>query len=153
MRIKKRLTYELYRLQQKIAITRQEMYALLCLVGFILLGTVVQAIQRNHPRFDPAIYAETDSLFEAATLAMRREEHDSSTTEAIQSLLSGGVVNINTASKEALETLPRIGPAMADRIIAYRSSEGPFGSVDELVAVKGIGPKTLEKLRDRVTVE
>jgi competence protein ComEA len=44
-------------------------------------------------------------------------------------------------------TLPRIGPALADRILAHRAQFGPFLSVDDLLMIRGIGPATLERLR------
>lgn len=62
------------------------------------------------------------------------------------------LVNINTATAEELQSLPRIGPAMAQRIIAWREAHGGFRSVDELDAVPGIGPSMLENLRPLVTV-
>jgi competence protein ComEA len=62
-------------------------------------------------------------------------------------------VDINSASKESLETLPGIGPVLADRIIAYRQANGPFFTLDDLLAVKGIGEATLEKLRPWITLE
>ena len=61
-------------------------------------------------------------------------------------------VNINTASKRQLEALPGIGEVLAQRIIDYRSANGPFSSVDELVKVKGIGEKTLAKIKPYATV-
>jgi competence ComEA-like helix-hairpin-helix protein len=57
-------------------------------------------------------------------------------------------INLNTASVEDLMELPDIGPKLADAIIEGR----PYKTVDEVVKVKGIGPKTLEKIRDKVTV-
>jgi comEA protein len=62
------------------------------------------------------------------------------------------LVNINTASKEALQSLPGIGPVLADRIIEYRRVYGPFIDVEQLIEVKGIGPRILERLRPLVTV-
>ena len=61
-------------------------------------------------------------------------------------------VNINTASKKELDALPGIGETLAQRIIDYRSANGPFSTVDELTKVKGIGAKTLEKLKPYATV-
>jgi competence protein ComEA len=57
------------------------------------------------------------------------------------------VVNINTASAEQLQLLPRVGPALAGRIIEYREANGPFRTADEIVAVKGIGDSAYEKLK------
>jgi competence protein ComEA len=64
-----------------------------------------------------------------------------------------GVVNVNTATAEELQLLPRIGPAMAERIIAFREANGPFRKVDELVAVKGIGDRSLEQLRPYLVIQ
>jgi competence protein ComEA len=65
---------------------------------------------------------------------------------------SGGKVNINTASDSDLETLPRVGPAMAKRIIAWRQDNGRFATVEDLMSVTGIGEKTFAELKDLVTV-
>ncbi len=56
-------------------------------------------------------------------------------------------VNINTAKESDLKKLPRIGPAIAKRILEYRKVYGPFKSNDDLQKVKGIGKSTLEKLK------
>lgn len=63
-----------------------------------------------------------------------------------------GPVNLNTADAAALDSLPRIGPALAERIIRWREANGPFASVDHLGEVSGIGSATIEGLRDLVTV-
>lgn len=65
---------------------------------------------------------------------------------------SDGRVDLNTADQTALETLPRIGPALAQRIIAWREENGGFRSVDDLLAVPGIGEKLLAGIRDGVRV-
>ena len=61
-------------------------------------------------------------------------------------------LNINAAEVESLTSLPGIGQKMAERISAYRDENGPFKSVDDLLNVKGIGPKVLEKIRPLVSV-
>jgi len=66
--------------------------------------------------------------------------------------LAGDLVDINKADAAALESLPGIGESTAANIIAYRDSNGPFTSVDQLDSVSGIGEKTMEKLRPLVTV-
>ncbi|MBN2536862.1 ComEA family DNA-binding protein [candidate division WOR-3 bacterium] len=63
-----------------------------------------------------------------------------------------GPVNINTAGMEELQRLPGVGPATARRILVWREARGPFGSVDELANVSGIGPAKLEKIRPLATV-
>lgn len=60
---------------------------------------------------------------------------------------SPGSIALNLASAKELELLPGIGPSLASRILEHRQTHGPFKSVEELLAVKGIGPKTLEKIR------
>lgn len=61
-------------------------------------------------------------------------------------------IDLNRATLQELDLLPRVGPKTAERIIAFRDAYGPFRSVDELVSVSGIGPKTLELIRPHVHV-
>lgn len=62
-------------------------------------------------------------------------------------------VNLNTADLAQLDTLNGVGPVLAQRILDHRQTVGSFTSIDQLLAVEGIGPKTLEKLRAQVRVE
>jgi competence protein ComEA len=62
-----------------------------------------------------------------------------------------GKVDLNTADATALQTLPGVGPVTAEAIISHRQTQ-PFAAVDDLLLVKGIGPKTFESLKDLVTV-
>lgn len=63
-----------------------------------------------------------------------------------------GLVNINTATAGELDTLPGIGPALADAIIEYRTDNGPFGSVDELARVPGISARMVNDMRSLITI-
>lgn len=65
---------------------------------------------------------------------------------------AGGPLDLNTATRDQLDTLPRVGPAMADRIIAWRQANRRFTSVDDLLSVPGIGEKMLANIRDLVRV-
>ncbi len=162
MRFKERLVYELFRLQQRVGITRREAQALWVLLGLIVLGAAIQQYQRNHILFEPSVYDRTDSLFAAIQSSrdstashahysdtLRRDED-----AALRAMLSsGGKININLASRADLERLPRIGPAIAQRIIAYREANGPFPTIEAIESVKGIGPKTFERIAPSITVE
>ncbi len=59
---------------------------------------------------------------------------------------AGGVVNINTATAAQLALLPHVGPALAKRIVAFRKANGPFKKTAELVAVRGIGERSIKTL-------
>lgn len=61
-------------------------------------------------------------------------------------------VNINTATVQELQLLPRVGPALAQRVVDFRSANGPFKAPEELVRVKGIGEKSFANLRGYVAV-
>ena len=65
---------------------------------------------------------------------------------------SNGLININTADEKQLQQIKGVGPAIAGRIIDYRTNNGAFKSVDEIKKVRGIGDKTFEKMKDFITV-
>jgi competence protein ComEA len=58
-----------------------------------------------------------------------------------------GVVNVNTATAEQLQLLPRIGPSVAQRIVEYRKDNGKFSSLEDLMLVRGIGESTFAQLK------
>ncbi len=88
--------------------------------------------------------ATIDAAFQAALTA---------TAEANHAGDQDGLVNVNTADQTELETLPGIGPVLAERIIAYRETFGPFRRLRDLDAISGIGPATLDALDGLVTFE
>lgn len=65
---------------------------------------------------------------------------------------AGGKVNINTASLEELQKLPRIGPQIAQRILDYRKENGSFKRIEDMLKVRGVGEKMFEQLKDLITV-
>ena len=71
-----------------------------------------------------------------------------SDTSSTSSLL----ININTASKEELESLPGIGDVIAERIVTYREENGGFDTVEEIMKVSGIGEKKFEAIKDMIIV-
>jgi competence protein ComEA len=62
------------------------------------------------------------------------------------------LINLNSATSDQLDTLPGVGPSTAKAIISYRNRKGPFGKVEDLLNVPGIGPSKVAALRDQVTV-
>ena len=166
----------IYRLQQRLAITTSESTAILVLAALFLTGLSVQYVQRQAQPFPEATYAETDRLFAQAALRPAAPEStsvliSSGPVSAVQPggtttgaraarppedvprvALVGERVNLNRATAAELETLPRIGPKIAGRILAYRAAHGPFKRVQDLTDVRGIGEKTLARLEPLVTV-
>jgi len=74
-------------------------------------------------------------------------EGEAAPVTGTQAGTASSTININTATQVELETLPGIGPAKAQDIIAYRTQNGPFRKIDDITNVKGIGEKTFESLK------
>jgi competence protein ComEA len=124
----------LYKLQQRLSITRRESIAVLTLAVLFVLGLAVRHVQQQQV---PPL--AVDSL-------VAQPPSDSTAAPA------DAPINLTSAPRGALEALPGIGPALSERILTYRSSQRSFQRVDELQRVRGIGPKTLEDLRPMVRV-
>lgn len=62
------------------------------------------------------------------------------------------LININTATLEELDSLPGIGPTTAQRIIDYRTENGPFTAIEEIMDVSGVGPSTFDEIKNLITV-
>ena len=135
----------LYRLQQRLSITRQEGLAVITLAALLLIGLGVRHVQEQ--RVPPAA---VDSIVARAGAP--------EATDSVRGASAGPAppspehpVHLNSASRERLQALDGIGPALSERIVQYRSKR-PFQQVSELRRVRGIGPKTLADLRPVVAV-
>ncbi len=138
----------LYRLQQHLAITGPECTALTVVSVLFALGVSIRFFESRPAPFPADIYAETDSLFEQGSHALPSLVPAAPATDTSSVIPDAPVarLNLNTATAVELEGLPRIGPQLAARIIAYRDARGGFREVRELTAVNGIGEKTLARL-------
>ncbi len=159
------------RLGNRLSMTRDEMLAVSVVVGIFVAGQIIGAFAEQRIRFGPEYYASVDSLFRAlsdtTSPAAVLSNSDTTTTrvdsagtvlEAAASDSSGrrpvrsALVDLNSASRSELRSLPGIGPKLADRIIHYREQHGRFDSVSDLKRVSGIGDRKLDALRLLVTV-
>lgn len=118
------------------------------------LALVVEDGQKIYvPRRGESLSTETDTFGTGATGPGGTGSNSAGSTGAGQAHgAAGGKVNLNTADAAELDTLPKVGPVLAQRIVDWRKDHGPFKSVDELDAVDGVGPKMLETLLPLVTV-
>ncbi|MDP2777408.1 MAG: helix-hairpin-helix domain-containing protein, partial [Anaerolineales bacterium] len=80
------------------------------------------------------------------------DDFPSATAEPSNSNTDTELININTAALEDLDSLPGIGPTNAQRIIDYRTENGPFSTIEEIMDVSGVGPATFDEIKDLITV-
>jgi len=147
--------------------TKAERNAVLFTVIILLISGIYHLISPTkiiQPKYD---YSASDSIFkrlgqklptEPDTMPKLQALPDPKETKSnpfyktvkpttkIEKLLFNSI-NINTASEKELQRLPRIGPAKAKLIVEFRNKNGKFNYVEELLEIKGIGKKTLEKLK------
>ncbi len=135
--------------------TKQERLIINFLAGAIVLGTGI-SIYRNFIYTDEVLVTAVEEEvagFSDRTASIQDSVASVSPASGKQSdSLITALVNINTAGKDELISLPKIGPVSAERIIRYREEFGNFNDIDELKNVKGIGTKTVEGLRNMVTL-
>ena len=138
--------------------TKREKHVILFLVCTLTLGYGVKLYQGSHlyNDFKPVTSIEKESFEKKARLAYdtskRKGLNSSESSTENDSKPQTEIININTAEKQNLVKLPKIGTITAERIIRFRDNYGPFKSFDDLLKVKGIGPKTLEKLKPQITL-
>ena len=93
----------------------------------------------------------TETADEASVKGIDSFDEGSGTQDAAKSD-AGGLININTASREQLVTIPGIGDRIADRIIKYRDENGSFKCIEDIMKVSGIKDKLFSKIKDHITV-
>ncbi len=133
-------------------------------LGLLLMGLTAVGRAWNVTVLPPEASVETDSRGGSLCSSDREVLLPASVDPSSGSAVGGGVeegpepapeghkVDINRATRDELEALPGIGPVLAGRILEYRERHGPFRSLDDLLKVKGIGPKTVARIAPFVAV-
>ena len=129
-------------------ISRFEKGILLLTAGFVLF-TVGWFLAKQNPSEPYTVTVGTSDP--EAPVPTPAQEETAANGERPDSLLPDEVIDLNTADIYDLDRLPGIGPSKAEAILAYREEHGPFQSVEDLLAVSGIGEVTLENLRPYIT--
>ena len=95
---------------------------------------------------------QAELLRDGSQITVYTKEEASSLPASAGETAGSGKVNLNTAGKELLTTLPGIGDAKADAILQYREENGGFSSIEEIMQIEGIKEKVFEKIRDLIEV-
>jgi len=138
--------------------------ALLFVAGFLMIVFLIQffyprlysARPYNFSDFDRQFFARLDSLQQQEADSLMAKPPASSSParqKRYRTAASVRPVNLNSATRSQLMELPGIGPALAGRILRYRQQRGKFQKVSDLLNVKGIGPKKLEKLKPFLKIQ
>ncbi len=127
----------------------------------VLIGSVLTLLKRQRviSSLDLGIFVENSPYKHSYSSSEFAADIDSAGSGRDNPRLSGngGVtvsekIDLNMAGFYDLQSLPGIGPVIAERIVAYRDSIGEFTAAEDLLKVRGIGPAKLKKLKDRVTI-
>lgn len=141
------------------AFTKQEQRFVLLLLFAFIVGLGVKLVRNHTTTTDDAWSIEKENIYQefqsrsqthAIEASAEIQQHDS---RSISKTALIDAININTASSEELQLLPRIGPATADKIITARTEHGPFETIEDIQNVKGIGPKTFETIKEYIKTE
>ncbi len=137
-----------------ITLTKSEKKALLIFSSVMFIAYGVQWLKPHTVNINRFDYTLADSLYDVLAADTLREpppSHEKKKARKIKKtrkkLPELNSIDINTATKDELMRLPKIGPVTAENILNYRKENGPFRQIQELLKVKRIGPKTLEKIK------
>jgi len=122
--------------------------AIWLLAAAFLVGTAIRFFQARQP----VPVALEHQIFPDSAQAVAFRERAAQVGRLAEEL-AHRPIDINSATRAELESLPGIGPVLAQRVIDYRERHGPFASVEMLDNVPGIGPKRLEAMREYVTTD
>ena len=141
---------------------KQEKWVFVFLCMTLVSGYLIQYMKQRNMDDPVHIISKTEKEeFKQAAIhayasqgIQDNETHNIAAGDATEKNIKDGeeLFNINTAVKQELMALPKIGPVTAERIIRFRDDFGPFQSIDDLAKIKGIGPKTLERLKTRIII-
>ncbi len=140
--------------------TKQEQRFLVFLAILFFFGLGVKALRKNAaPETEAAWSEERQRIlaeFNEKSAHVLQQDSTFLETKKQSSITKKSLttkININLATCEELQLLPRVGPALAESIIQFREEHGPFQKIDDIQHVKRIGPKTFEKIKLYITVE
>ena len=122
---------------------RNKQIAILALTGLLIAGSAISAVDY----FLPSAIDNFEVWKAVVPVPPVLSHHAGVDSTRVPTLL-----NLNQATEKQLQRQPQIGPKTAALVVSHREINGPFESVDQQANVKGIGPRTLEKLRNRVTI-
>lgn len=128
---------------------KKQMVLLLALAALTAMFAVGFFLGRRTTPFEISAQVQRNDVPEEAP----EEEPPENPPEADQTPQISYPIDLNTATKEELMTLPRIGEKTAQKILDYREAYGRFAVIEQLMDVAGIGEATFEGLKDMVTVE
>ena len=128
-------------------LSQEESRALAFIAGMILLSILGRWADRPQPLRGDLAAVNLDSL-EAASSALAKK--GASAEKKVAQSGPPKLIDLNTATAAELESLPGVGPVVAQRIVAYRDSAGRFANTDALLAVKGVGPAMLKRVQPLV---
>jgi competence protein ComEA len=139
---------------------RNEQIILLLLCGILIVGIVIRYLDSKDPDRIPdfevrknavEVPLPDENISSTSSLTHGQSQVEiPSPKESVSPVME--LIDINSATAKEFERLPGIGPQIAGRIVAYREKNGAFKRVDDITKVRGIGPKTLERLRSHLTM-
>ncbi|MDA0987140.1 MAG: helix-hairpin-helix domain-containing protein [Bacteroidetes bacterium] len=138
------------KLKDFFSFTSNEKKIFLIISVIFISGSIIKLTNGYFLNSAPLIfnYSESDSIFKARSFPQIKTENHKT-----NKLVPHQKINLNKATKRQLMLLPGIGEVTAEKIIQFRDNEGIFKNIDDLLKVKGIGKKKLDKLKPYLVLE